>query len=47
MLIVIICIVITCEKIYNFYKSNIKDITFEYNESKFIDIEKNIEKINN
>jgi hypothetical protein len=28
--------------IYNFYKSNIKDITFEYTESKFVDIEKNI-----
>lgn len=28
--------------VYNFYESNIKDITFEYTESKFVDIEKNI-----
>lgn len=29
-------------KINDFYKSTLKDITFEYTESKFIDIEKNI-----
>lgn len=30
-----------CVKIIGFYKSNIKDLTFEYTQSKFIDIEKN------
>lgn len=28
--------------IYKFYESNIKDISFEYTESKFVDVEKNI-----
>lgn len=30
-----------CDIIHKFYKSNIKDITFEYTELKFVDIEKN------